>query len=247
MSTDEFQSELPMVATNLKARVSISKWVNEAYPPWDEILSTHDVARLTRCPRWPLFDASLASASFTAAPSAGIREMSSVGSQTTTAVPQRPGERQPFPCPSLPHSRRAVSPGVILIRGMAVEEQFVDDELNRPNGRDRTPQVGRQMTARVGVRYERLRPPYRRVDSNLKTPPSMRADRPLAIDGLSTGSRAAIPASNQNRRSSGRLDRIRDTSLAGATSSRQPSVIGSARVTALPAHCIRSATNISAQ
>jgi len=37
-----------------KAGVSISKWVNEAYPPWDEILSAHDVARLTRCHRWVL-------------------------------------------------------------------------------------------------------------------------------------------------------------------------------------------------
>jgi hypothetical protein len=54
MSTDEFQSELPMATTNLKAGVSISKWVNEAYPPWDEILSAHDVARLTRRHRWLL-------------------------------------------------------------------------------------------------------------------------------------------------------------------------------------------------
>ena len=54
MSTDEHQSELPMAATNLKAGVSISKWVNEAYPPWGEILSAHDVARLTRRHRWVL-------------------------------------------------------------------------------------------------------------------------------------------------------------------------------------------------
>jgi predicted DNA-binding transcriptional regulator AlpA len=54
MSTDEFQSQLPMAATNLKVSVSISKWVNEAYPRWDEILSAHDVARLTRRHRWVL-------------------------------------------------------------------------------------------------------------------------------------------------------------------------------------------------
>jgi predicted DNA-binding transcriptional regulator AlpA len=54
MSTDEFQSELPIAATNLEAGVSISKWVNEAYPPWDEILSAHDVARLTSRHRWVL-------------------------------------------------------------------------------------------------------------------------------------------------------------------------------------------------
>ena len=54
MSTDELQSELPMAATNLNAGVSISKWVNEACPPWDEILSAHDVARITRRHRWGL-------------------------------------------------------------------------------------------------------------------------------------------------------------------------------------------------
>jgi predicted DNA-binding transcriptional regulator AlpA len=54
MSTNEFQSELPVAATNLKAGVSISKWVNEAYPPWNEILSAHDVVRLTRRHPWML-------------------------------------------------------------------------------------------------------------------------------------------------------------------------------------------------
>jgi predicted DNA-binding transcriptional regulator AlpA len=54
MSTDKFQSELPIAALNLKANVSISRWANEAYPPWNEILSSHDVARLTRRHRWIL-------------------------------------------------------------------------------------------------------------------------------------------------------------------------------------------------
>jgi predicted DNA-binding transcriptional regulator AlpA len=54
MSTDEFQSELPMKTTNPKHGVSMSRWVNEAYPPWQEILSRHDVARLTRRHRWVL-------------------------------------------------------------------------------------------------------------------------------------------------------------------------------------------------
>jgi predicted DNA-binding transcriptional regulator AlpA len=43
-----------MAATNLKTVVSISKWVNEVYPSWGEILSAHDVARLTRRHRWVL-------------------------------------------------------------------------------------------------------------------------------------------------------------------------------------------------
>ena len=54
MSTNEFQSEFPMAEMNLKNSVSISKWVNEALPPWDELLSARDVARLTRRHRWVL-------------------------------------------------------------------------------------------------------------------------------------------------------------------------------------------------
>jgi len=35
-------------------RVTLSKWVNERFPPWEQLLSAHDVARLTRRPRWVL-------------------------------------------------------------------------------------------------------------------------------------------------------------------------------------------------
>ena len=34
--------------------IRLSKWVNEPYPPWAEILTAHDVARLTRRHRWML-------------------------------------------------------------------------------------------------------------------------------------------------------------------------------------------------
>ena len=34
--------------------VLISKWVNEPPPSWDQILTAHDVARLTRRPKWVL-------------------------------------------------------------------------------------------------------------------------------------------------------------------------------------------------
>ena len=34
------------------SRVVISRWVNEPYPSLTELLSAHDVARLTRRPRW---------------------------------------------------------------------------------------------------------------------------------------------------------------------------------------------------
>src|SRR5260221_14246797 len=33
-------------------RVSLSPYVNEQFPNWEELLSAHDVARLTRRPRW---------------------------------------------------------------------------------------------------------------------------------------------------------------------------------------------------
>lgn len=32
--------------------IVISRWINEPYPPLTELLSAHDVARLTRRPRW---------------------------------------------------------------------------------------------------------------------------------------------------------------------------------------------------
>ena len=35
-------------------RVSLSPYVNELFPNWEELLSAHDVARLTRRPRWIL-------------------------------------------------------------------------------------------------------------------------------------------------------------------------------------------------
>jgi hypothetical protein len=34
--------------------LTISKWGNERFPPLNELLSAHDVARLTRRPRWVL-------------------------------------------------------------------------------------------------------------------------------------------------------------------------------------------------
>jgi hypothetical protein len=53
MSFDQSNHE-GSIGPCLEGRVSISKWVNEALPPWSEILSAHDVARLTRRHRWIL-------------------------------------------------------------------------------------------------------------------------------------------------------------------------------------------------
>jgi predicted DNA-binding transcriptional regulator AlpA len=34
--------------------VTLSRWVNERFPAWEQLLSAHDVARLCRRPRWAL-------------------------------------------------------------------------------------------------------------------------------------------------------------------------------------------------
>ena len=51
MAIDESIS-IPNPATPLQ--VSLSRWVNESLPSWQEILTAHDVARLTRRRRWVL-------------------------------------------------------------------------------------------------------------------------------------------------------------------------------------------------
>jgi hypothetical protein len=53
MSTEASGSGTP-VAPVRSGRVSLSKWVNEKLPPWTELLSAHEVARLTRRHRWIL-------------------------------------------------------------------------------------------------------------------------------------------------------------------------------------------------
>jgi predicted DNA-binding transcriptional regulator AlpA len=40
-------------------RVSLSPYVNEPFPNWEELLSAHDVARLTRRARWMLLSLAL--------------------------------------------------------------------------------------------------------------------------------------------------------------------------------------------
>ena len=40
-------------------RVSLSPYVNEPLPNWEELLSAHDVARLTRRPRWVVLSLAL--------------------------------------------------------------------------------------------------------------------------------------------------------------------------------------------
>jgi len=54
MRTDAPGSGTVAPANVLADAVSISKWVNEKYPAWDQTLTAHDVARLTRRHRWVL-------------------------------------------------------------------------------------------------------------------------------------------------------------------------------------------------
>lgn len=42
------------IRSAVSKNVSLSPWVNERFPAWDQLLSSHDVARLTRRPRWVL-------------------------------------------------------------------------------------------------------------------------------------------------------------------------------------------------
>src|ERR1700682_289052 len=41
-------------AAAVSKNVTLSPWVNERFPAWEQLLSAHDVARLTRRPRWVL-------------------------------------------------------------------------------------------------------------------------------------------------------------------------------------------------
>jgi predicted DNA-binding transcriptional regulator AlpA len=53
MSTDTSGSGTTPATVIIHARnISLSKWVNEQYPPWTELLSAHEVARLTRRHPW---------------------------------------------------------------------------------------------------------------------------------------------------------------------------------------------------
>src|SRR5258708_2136298 len=54
MNSKDSSSPLGVVLPALAQSVTLSPWVNEHCPAWEQLLSTHDVARLTRRPRWVL-------------------------------------------------------------------------------------------------------------------------------------------------------------------------------------------------
>ncbi len=51
MDATESIPALPIAQAG-RGRVLLSKWVNEKFPAWSEILSAHEVARLTRRCQW---------------------------------------------------------------------------------------------------------------------------------------------------------------------------------------------------
>lgn len=59
MSPEDLLSEERAASAVSADRVTLSKWVNERFPAWEQLLSAHDVARLTRRPRWVLLGLSL--------------------------------------------------------------------------------------------------------------------------------------------------------------------------------------------
>jgi predicted DNA-binding transcriptional regulator AlpA len=54
MSIDSLRVRASKSAGVGSERVTLSPWVNEPLFPWADLLSSHDVARLTRRPRWLL-------------------------------------------------------------------------------------------------------------------------------------------------------------------------------------------------
>lgn len=52
-------ADMPITTVTKATSVVISPWVNEPHPPLHKLLSSHDVARLTRRPSWLLISLSL--------------------------------------------------------------------------------------------------------------------------------------------------------------------------------------------
>jgi predicted DNA-binding transcriptional regulator AlpA len=59
MSTDITGSGTGSITAIPKSDVSLSKWVNKKLPAWNELLSAHEVARLTGRHRWVLLTLTL--------------------------------------------------------------------------------------------------------------------------------------------------------------------------------------------
>jgi hypothetical protein len=54
MSPEDSSPEQRAPSAAFSRNISLSKYVNERIPAWEQLLSAHDVARLTRRPKWVL-------------------------------------------------------------------------------------------------------------------------------------------------------------------------------------------------
>jgi len=52
MSSEDSSPDQRAPSAAYPRNISLSKYVNERFPAWEQLLSAHDVARLTRRPRW---------------------------------------------------------------------------------------------------------------------------------------------------------------------------------------------------
>jgi predicted DNA-binding transcriptional regulator AlpA len=52
MSPEDFSPKERAPSAASLRNVTLSRWVNERFPAWEQLLSAHHVARLTRRPRW---------------------------------------------------------------------------------------------------------------------------------------------------------------------------------------------------
>jgi hypothetical protein len=54
MNSEDFRSVERLASAAPSQTVTLSPWVNERFPACEHLLSAHDIARLTRRPRWML-------------------------------------------------------------------------------------------------------------------------------------------------------------------------------------------------
>lgn len=54
MSSDAIEQRAETTTPVVVGQVTLSPWINERFPGWHQLLSAHEVARLTRRPRWLL-------------------------------------------------------------------------------------------------------------------------------------------------------------------------------------------------
>ena len=54
MNLDSVRTDVNANVLPVHREITISRWVNESLPAWDQVLTAHELARLMRRPRWLL-------------------------------------------------------------------------------------------------------------------------------------------------------------------------------------------------